>query len=531
MDKAIIRRLSGENIDSASKEIEDFLTEASLDKRNILRFRLMFEEILLSYRDRFGEEQEFALLCAKRFSRPRVAITVKSGNYEPFSAEDSGEYSSETLRGMLANMGLAPSHRYKNGENIVTLTPDGKKRGSSALKLLVAIIIAVAVGLLCLLLPKDLREFLSLKIIEPLSGTFMGLLSAISGPLIFLSVLWGIYSIGDVASFGRIGKRMIMRFILMSAVLLLICCCAVIPFFPIESGDSVKSDFTDLYIMLLDIIPTNFFKPFTEGNPLQIIFIAFIFGIAMLALNDKTATVAKFTEQANYIVQFIMKCVSSLIPLFVFTSIFNMVIGGELSAVSGSLKLVLLMLMGHLIIMTVYVTLISVRRRASPLLLIKKLMPTFIIAVSTASSAAAFAVNTETCERKLGISKKIVNFGIPLGQVVFMPGAAIQFFCVGICMAESFDVMITPIWLVTLFIIALVLSIAAPPVPGGALTCYTILIMQLGIPGEAIPIAIALNVILEFIATAVNLFCLQTELTELAGGLDVLDTEILRNDP
>lgn len=524
--------LSGANIDLASEKIEEFLAGASIDKKNVLRFRLMFEEILLNYRDRFGEDKEFTLFCVKRFSRLRIVITIRGENFEQFSARESdGEYSSETLCGMLANMGLAPSHRYKNGENIITLTPERKKRGSTVIRLLAAVIFAVAAGLLCLLLPENAREILSVNIIKPLSETFMGLLSAMSGPLIFLSVLWGIYSIGDVASFGRIGKRMITRFMLMSTVLLLISCCAIVPFFSVKLGDNGKADFTALYQMLLDIIPSNFFKPFSEGNPLQIIFVAIVFGIAMLVLNDKTAVVAKFTEQANYLVQFIMKCVSAFIPIFVFTSIFNMIVSGKLNAVSGSLKLVLLMLMGHLIITTVYVAMIFVRRRVSPLLLIKKLMPTFIIAITTASSAAAFATNTETCEKKLGISKKIINFGVPLGQVVFMPGAAVQFFCVGICIAEALGVTVTPIWLATLFIIALVLSIAAPPVPGGALTCYTILTMQLGIPGEAISVAIALNVILEFIATAVNLFCLQTELTELAGGLDMLDKEILRNNP
>jgi hypothetical protein len=51
--------------------------------------------------------------------------------------------------------------------------------------------------------------------------------------------------------------------------------------------------------------------------------------------------------------------------------------------------------------------------------------------------------------------------------------------------------------------------------------------MQLNIPTEALAITIALNVIFEFFATAVNLLCLQTELVELAGELDMLDVEKL----
>ena len=64
-------RLSDENIDAASEKIEKHLAAFSVDNRNVLRFRLMFEEILLNYRDRFGEENEFILRCEKRFSRPR----------------------------------------------------------------------------------------------------------------------------------------------------------------------------------------------------------------------------------------------------------------------------------------------------------------------------------------------------------------------------------------------------------------------------------------------------------------------------
>lgn len=76
MDRSNSHRLTGENIDAASESIEKFLTDAAVDRKNVLRFRLMFEEILLSFRDRFGDEKEFTLLCAKRFSRPRVVITI-----------------------------------------------------------------------------------------------------------------------------------------------------------------------------------------------------------------------------------------------------------------------------------------------------------------------------------------------------------------------------------------------------------------------------------------------------------------------
>lgn len=282
--------------------------------------------------------------------------------------------------------------------------------------------------------------------------------------------------------------------------------------------------------MLLDIIPSNLIAPFIDGNTLQIVFIAVIFGTALLVLNDKTTVVSKVVEQLDYIVQFIMKCLNSFIPLIIFLSIFNMTIERNSGIGSTALKPVLLTLMGLAIVITVYTVIVCVHQQISPIMLIKKMMPTFIIALTTASSSAAFATNIETCEKKLGIDKKIINFGLPLGQSVFMPAASVLFFSMGICMMETFQVPITTMLLVNLFIIALVLAIAAPPVPGGFAVCVTILVTQLGIPEAAIPIVIAISMILDFPCTATNLFCLQAELTDLAGGLDMLDTEILRND-
>ena len=62
---------------------------------------------------------------------------------------------------------------------------------------------------------------------------------------------------------------------------------------------------------------------------------------------------------------------------------------------------------------------------------------------------------------------------------------------VGFCMAEIYGVAVSPVWLATAFLIAIVLAVAAPPIPGGALTCYTILFVQLKIPMDASPISIA----------------------------------------
>jgi len=517
--------LTNYNIDKISEITEGFLYDSHVEKAAVLRIKFTLEELLLKYQEAFGEKTDVTLNCTKRLGALKVELVIPGERLDPL--ENDSETNSNVLQILLANMGLAPTWQYKNGANYITFLPK-KKKPSQMVSLMIAILAALVVGGAFYLLPENIRLVFSEQLISPIFNTFMGLLSAIAGPMIFLSVTWGIYSIGDTATLGRIGKKMITRFLVMQFILSVIALILFVPFFTIEKTADSSFAFSELFQMFLDIIPSNFFTPFTEGNPLQIIFVAVIIGLAMLILGNKTTTAASFVEQSNFIVQLIMETISGLIPFFVFGSILNMILGGNFAVLLKASKILPILLLGMMVCVVSYVILVSVRKKVNVMVLIKKLLPTFLIGLTTASSAAAFGTNVECCEKELGIDRRIVNFGIPLGQVVFMPGAAILFISAGICMAEVYGTSISPTWLITLMLISVILAVAAPPVPGGALTCYTILFMQLNIPAEALAITIALNVVLEFAATGVNLLCLQTELVELAGALDMLDIEKLR---
>ena len=516
--------LTGSGIDAAGEAAYDFLTAAKVERKNALRVRLALEEALLRYRDE-GTAEGFTLRCRRRFRAPRVELSLSGPSLDPLAEQD--EPNSGALTGMMAQMGLAPLWQYKDGTNRILFTPKRKKRSLMG-SLAAALVLAVALGYLCRFLPEAVRLVLADKLVTPVFDTFMGLLTAISGPMIFLSVTWGICCIGDVASFGRIGKRMIAKFILLTVLLSVVAGAVVLPFFPIAAGGGQAFDPSELMDMVLDIVPSNFFTPFTEGNPLQIIFVAVLIGIALLLLGEKVSVAATFIEEFNYMVQLIMEAVSSLVPVFVFCSVFNMFLGDGFRLLARSYKIVPVVVLGMGVVMVCCLALVCLRWKVGPVTVLKTTMPTFLIGLSTASSVAAYPTNHECCERQLGIDEKITRFGIPLGQVIYMPGAAVLHLVAGLCMAETYGVAITPAWLLTALFISVMLAIAAPPVPGSALTCFTLLFTQLGIPMEAVAIMTALNVILEFLATALNLFGLQMALTDLGGSLEMLDMDTLR---
>ena len=104
-----------------------------------------------------------------------------------------------------------------------------------------------------------------------------------------------------------------------------------------------------------------------------------------------------------------------------------------------------------------------VKLRMTPLDLWKRTFSTFIIALSTASSSAAFTDNRKTCTEKLGVSSRLANFGVPFGQLLYNPGASVLFWFAAVSVAESRNVEVSLVWYVTAIVISIILSAASPP--------------------------------------------------------------------
>lgn len=228
--------------------------------------------------------------------------------------------------------------------------------------------------------------------------------------------------------------------------------------------NNLRGGLKDIYQMILDIVPKDIVSPFLNGNTPQIIFLGTAVGVALLILGDRVSATRAVTGQMNEVVSLLMETLTSLISFF--AAFLDDGIrhlegyGGDLSS--------------HCFDFCLCTSCVaSFHNRALHqakvkfTLLLKKLLPTFLIGVSTSSSIAAFAANMETYEKRLGIDHVLSHFAVPLGQVIFKPGALV---CPA--MAEIYSVAITPVWMVTMVIVVALLSMAAPPIPGGALTCY-----------------------------------------------------------
>lgn len=520
--------LSPQTIDRLSIICSDALREAEADSKDIIRIGLSLEEILEIWLSKLGEGAVCYCRTGVRFGKQFIEIRVK-GDRVGLEESDDSEPGELMFSRLMAQAGLSLVYSYKDGANCLTVNPPKKARLSQIVKLLIAIGCAVVFGLICTLLPEQTQAVVQ-DIREPLFDTLLGVLRAISSPLIFLAICCGIVSVGDLSTAGTIGKMFISRMCTIPLAVAVASTLAVIWFFPVVSSGAAAGTVgaEGIYQMLLDIVPSDIVSPFVEGNALQIILLGAFVGIALLVLGDRVSAVKAFIEQLNEVVRYLMELICKLLPVFVFLSIFALVSSGMLGDMGGILKGFVLVVVLCLTTMIVYTVVLAIKTRVNYGVLIKKMLPVFLIGLSTASSAAALATNLETCERKLGISNKVVNFAVPLGQVLFRPTSAIIFLIMSLCMAENYQVPITPVWIITAVIVSGLLSIALPPIPGGAMTCYAVLFAQLGIPAPAVAVAIAVDSILDFIGTACNISCIEAEVSLAADKLGMLDRDVLR---
>ena len=521
-------KLTLESINDAIAEVDSFLKSLAVDSSEATKVGLSVEEALLRFRDEFGEKQDFVLKTGKYFGKIKVTIEVAERMYDPFAKGDDMEDTSIMMRSALATMGVLPVWRYTRGNNIISYTLN-KKTIPQWTNLLIAIALAVVCGLLLRQAPENVTTIIYDDIFSPLLDAFMNLLSAIASPMIFFAIVWGIYSIGDASTFNVLGKKLAGRYFLYITFLTIAVGLACIPFFNFVSGGSVEaSGFSELYKMIINIIPSNIFTPFADGNTLQILFLGIVIGIAMIMIGEKTQTVALIAEQLNYLVQIIMDFISKLVPFFVFGSLLGLILSNEFSSIKTSYKLLLANLFACLGVLILYVIITLVKFRVKPTVFIKKFLPTYLIGLTTASSAAAFSENLNACINKYGIKKNFANFGVPFGQVIYKPTVSFLYFTMAIYTAEVFAVPTSVSWFVSAFFMSIILGIATPPIPGGTLASIAVLFAQLGLPTDGIALVMALNVVLDFIETPSDLIGGQTMLILAADKFKLLDKNVIK---
>ncbi|MCR4591251.1 MAG: dicarboxylate/amino acid:cation symporter [Lachnospiraceae bacterium] len=520
--------LTKQSCDEISEQISAFCESRKIDSKDALRYRLSAEECILYWLEHGCEGHDIRLRMGYRMFTPFITLEAEGKPLDPYRGEEEnfGSYSNN----ILSNLRLAPEYNYDGEYNQLHFLMRTKKP-SQVMVIAMVIAVSVLVGVLGqVFMAESLRQTLLNGIIAPIYDTFFNILSCIAGPMIFLSVTWGIYGIGDAATLGRVGKRLIFRYLSMT-IIAAACGTLCFPLFGISlaGASGLENQMSAIAELILSIFPSTIVEPFSSGNTLQIIFLAIVIGVAMLYLGQKTSAVARAIGQVNNLVQFLMELISRMVPFVIFLVVVNLIWSGDMAVLSSIWRMLLIYTGMIFITGAVFLLSVSIKHKVKPLVLLRKGSHTFLIALATASSAASFASNMSVCEKKYGISTSLCSFGIPLGMVMHKPISSIYNMVLLFYLASAYNISCSVTWIVLGIIVSTIVAVATPPIPGGGAIAYSILFAQMGIPMEAMAVALTIDMLTDFIITAFEMFCMPFSLIHSAYHLNMIDLDTLRS--
>ena len=346
--------------------------------------------------------------------------------------------------------------------------------------------------------------------LKPVGQLFINLVRMVVVPLVLTTLVAGAASVGDVGRLGRVAGKTLAYYFVTTAVAVIIGLILANIFQP-GSGlnlaiDGLKAkDVTPpaLVDVFLNIVPVNPVDALARGNMLQIIFFAILFGFGLNTVGEKGRNVLAFFDGAAEVMIKVTTMVMLYAPIGVFGLMAYTVGMHGLSVLLPLIKLVVVMYVACLIqVLVVYLPCVRYTG-LTPTRFFKGLAEPLMIAFTTCSSAAALSSNLLSVQ-KLGASRPVSSFSIPLGNTINMDGAAIYMGIAAIFAAEVYGIPMPLDKQIMVVLMAILASIGSMGVPGAALIMITMIFTQVGIPLEAIALVAGVDRIMDMARTTIN---------------------------
>lgn len=523
-------KLTSESCDEITGKVLEFCKEIGAESKDALRYSLSVDECLLYWLNNGLTGNSVALTMGKVLLFPFVQVEVKGEALNPYEEHDEelGNYA-ETI---LLRLDLRPDYSYKDGNNSIRFRVKKKAMGDMAkmgISFGLAIFIAV-IGLM--VIPEAVRGNIRETIISPVCNLFYKVMGCIAGPMIFVSVISGICGMGDTKMLGKIGKKILVTYVI---VIILVTSCAAV-FFPfvgpgLSSGTNDVVQIGSVPEKVLGLIPSTIIEPFATGNIIQIILLANAIGAAILYLGaSRTDLVARFIEQTNTIIQHLMESIATILPYIISFVLIDVLWSSDIASIASTWKVLLALLIAFVLTLVCFIMFSSLRLKASPSILLKKVFPVMVVGFSTASTTSTLGATMESCRNSFGIKESLIKFGAPLGVILHKPVNSIYYLIIAFYFANVYDVECSVMWVIIAIVLSIIVSISVPPVAGGGAVVYSIIFPSLGIPMEAVALAIAIDVITDFFVTAFEVPLLPLTLANISRDLKMVDLDILRSN-
>lgn len=348
--------------------------------------------------------------------------------------------------------------------------------------------------------------------IGPLGTIFMNMIKMVIVPLVFSSLVIGVCSLGDVKKIGRIGVKTVAYYMGTTAfaiVIGLVFGTVLEPgaglSMPADTAKVAAKAAPPIMSVIIDIFPTNPLQAMVKANMLQIIVFALFVGVGITSVGEKAEYFRRTIDGLAEVSYKIVGMVMSVAPIGVFGLITPVVAANGPAVLLPLLKVVIAVYAACLVhAVVVYGAMLQFIGGVSPMKFFRGIAPASLMAFSSCSSGGTLPL-TMSCAQKMGVSKEVSSFVLPLGATINMDGtAAYQGVC-ALFIAQLYGVDLTGAQYLTIILTGTLASIGTAGVPGAGFIMLTMILTALGLPLEGSALIAGIDRILDMPRTSVNI--------------------------
>ena len=346
---------------------------------------------------------------------------------------------------------------------------------------------------------------------DTIGQIFIRSLKLLVVPLVLVSLICGVSSLGNNSRMGAVALKTVVLYLVTTAIaisLAILTAVIVQPGVGIDlalASEFVAKEAPPLKQTLINIFPSNPVESMANGATLQIIVFALLFGFAVTKAGDQGQRIINFFNDLNAVIMKMVMMLMLIAPFGIFcllAKLFADVGVGMIMSLSKYFLTVLFVLLLHSL--GVYSLLLKFFTGLSVKTFLSKLRPALALAFSTASSGATMPVTMRTVEQRLGVSKSVSSFTVPLGATINMDGTAIMQGVATVFIAQAYNIGLTFEGYLAVVLTATLASIGTAAVPGVGLVMLVMVLNQVGLPVEGIGLIIGVARLLDMTRTATN---------------------------
>ena len=372
-----------------------------------------------------------------------------------------------------------------------------------SIKIFISLVLAVIVGLIA---GEPALPFINWWI-APIGTIFINLIKMMIVPVVLCSLVVGMTSLGDTTKLGRIGIKTILLYLVTTAIAIVIGFSVAGLAHPgvglqMTSDAVVKvKEAPSIMQVFVAMIPANPVASMAKADILPVI----VFGILKVG-GERADLLVKFFDACAEVSYKIIGIVMSFAPIGVFALLLPVVAKNGPSVLLPLISVIACVAVGCVIhAVAVYSTLAKVWGGHTPAQFFRGMSEAMLIAFTTCSSAAALPVNMKNSQEKLGVSRDVSSFVLPLGATINMDGTALYMGVCSLFIANVFGIDLTYGQMAMIVLTGTLASIGTAGVPGAGLIMLAMVLQSVNLPMEGLALVAGIDRVLDMFRTCLNI--------------------------